>query len=149
MNASERPLLCLAAAVLLSLSVAGCGTASGAPKGQVRGKIIAGGQPVTAGEVTFAPLEAALEAAPATGAVQPDGTFVLSTRKDGDGAAIGKHQVLYSAPPDEQAEWDGYGAEPPVKRSPYAGMVPKQNEVEIKAGDNEITIELVPEAPQG
>lgn len=83
---------------------------------------------------------------PAVGAVGADGRYVLGSDGHGDGAVIGKHKVLYSAPsvafPAGKTLEPGQSA--PV--SPYANLVPKQEEVEVKAGSNTIHIELVPVA---
>jgi hypothetical protein len=129
-------------AVVIAAGIAGCGYSSG-DKGSVRGKVVANGQPVTAGQVMFAPASGT-EGAPAIGSVESDGTFTLTTDKSGDGAAVGKHTVTYTAPPPEgAADWDGYGTPPPMTKSPFDGMVPKETEVEVKAGSNDITIELV------
>lgn len=137
---SRRLALCfnLFAIVLL----VGCG-GSGSAKGKVKGKVTANGQPVTGGSVVLSPMTG-LVATPASGNVNPDGTFELTTEKPGDGAAIGKHTVVYSAPGDEQAEWDGYGTPPPVKVSPYKNMASQVTEFEVKAGQNELNIELAP-----
>jgi hypothetical protein len=128
--------------------VAGCGGASGPPTAPVKGKVTFEGQSVTGGNVTFAPIAepGKLESgAPATGAVQSDGSFVLGTNTESDGAVIGKHRVSYSPPPEsgEAPEWDGVGAPPAAAKSPYLGLIPSQQEVEVKSGDNEVTIDLV------
>ena len=125
----------------LAAGFAGCGYNSG-DKGSVNGKVVANGQPVTAGQLTFAPASGTA-GAPAIGSIESDGTFTLTTDKPGDGAAIGKHTVTYAAPPPEDPNWDGYGTPPPMKKSPFDGMVPKEKEVEVKAGSNDITVELV------
>jgi hypothetical protein len=83
----------------------------------------------------------------ASGAIGSDGTFEISTEKPGDGAAVGKHTVMYADPGDEQAEWDGRGTPPPVKTSPYKNMVSSVTEFEVKAGDNTLDIELTPARP--
>ena len=49
------------------------------------------GQPLTMGIVTFEPDGYGRMA---TGKLQSDGTFILSTLKDGDGAAVGHHRVF-------------------------------------------------------
>ena len=134
---TPRVVIAIAALSLGSLVPLGCGP-GGAATAPVKGKVLAEGQPVTGGTLILSPTDG-LVAAPADGDVQADGTFAIA----GEGAAIGKHTVTYSAPPDEQAEWDGYGQEPPVKVSPYKGLVPKDPEVEVKADENDITIELV------
>jgi hypothetical protein len=131
----------------VALASGGCG-ASGPAKGLVKGKVTAGGQPVNGGGIVLAPQN--VEALPARGTVGPDGTFVVGTDDTDDGAAIGKHTVTYNAPPRTgQENWDGYGTPPPETVSPFEGFVPQQAEIEIKAGVNEITIELVPGPPLG
>ncbi|MCI0360945.1 MAG: hypothetical protein L0211_20900 [Planctomycetaceae bacterium] len=130
----------------LTLLLAGCGS-GGANTAPVKGKVTANGQPVTGGEITLTPSQD-LNATIAGGTVASDGTFVLTTETEGDGAAIGMHTVSYSPPALEQPEWDGYGAAPATKVSPFEGLVPKQPEVEIKPGANDLTIELVKGRPQ-
>jgi hypothetical protein len=130
-----------AALVVAALVLAGCG-ASGGNKSKVTGKVVTEGQPVTGGGLVFAPTTA--EALPARGTIQPDGTFVLSTEKEGDGAVVGRHFVTYNPPPRSgQQDWDGYGTPPPQTISPFEGLVPQTTEVEVKAGENDLTIELV------
>lgn len=135
----------LALLVTLAFFANGCGR-SGAEfnVAPVRGKVLYNGQPVTSGVVRFRPTEVAgaregVTGKPASGEVKSDGTFVLSTYKDGDGAVIGKHEVSY-LPVVKGAETYEDKPEP----SPYAGLVPKEKVVEVKKGTNEVTIELVP-----
>jgi hypothetical protein len=105
------------------------------------------GSPVTGGSLTFSPIASEQTEAgkPATGTVQPDGTFTLGTYKPGDGAVIGRHRVSYSAPSPDAATQPpadgGHDQGPPP--SPYAGLVPETKEVEVASGENNITIELV------
>lgn len=127
--------------VVAALTVIGCG-GSNVAKAPVKGKVMANGQAVTGGALTFAPMGAE-NAVPVVGQIQPDGTFVMSTDQAGDGVAIGKHQVSYSAPDSEVTETTD-GSDPIVKLSPYAGLVVGQSDVEVKAGENDLTIELVP-----
>ena len=135
---------------LLVATVTGCGS-GGAAIGKVNGKVVANGQPVTGGSLTFAPIGSGNEspAPPANGQVKEDGTFVLSTNAQGDGAAVGKHQVSYAWPARKGREnWDEQGTPPPETISPFEGLVIKPpGEVEIKPGTNDITIELVPGPP--
>ena len=133
-----RGLVFIAMAAILS----GCG-GSGAAKAPVKGKVTSGGQPVTGGTLTFAPLEGTVNAVPVVGQIQSDGTFVMSTDRAGDGVAIGKHQVSYSAPDAQVTETED-GSDPVVKLSPYAGLMVSQSDVEVKSGENDLTIELVP-----
>lgn len=110
----------------------------------VKGQVVANGRPVTEGTLVFSPLAETVDAASANGAIQPDGTFVLGTNSLADGAAVGRHRVLYNAPPPSGPEWDGYGKPPERTFSPFQGFIPRESEVEVKAGPNEITIELMP-----
>jgi hypothetical protein len=138
-----------AAVICVGLALSGCG--GGASIGKVNGKVVANGQPVTDGSLTFAPMDSSSEhpAAPAAGRIKPDGTFTLSTNKEGDGATIGKHRVTYAWPARKGREnWDETGTPPPETISPFEGLVVKQPaEAEVKAGVNDITIELVPGPP--
>jgi hypothetical protein len=59
----------------------------------VKGKVLYKGQPVTKGSVTFEPDGFGREA---HGRIQSDGSFVLTTYKDGDGAVAGHHRVAVS-----------------------------------------------------
>jgi hypothetical protein len=129
----------------LALLVTGCGASNEAT---VKGKVVANGQPVTGGSLTFSPM-GSTGAEAAIGTVNADGTFSLSAHS-AEGASLGKHRVLYTAPPpDVPADWTGQGLPPGVKPSPYANLVPKEGEVELKPGDNEVTVELVPSAARG
>ena len=56
----------------------------------VKGKISHRGKPVTKGQIVLEPTDGGRDA---KGEIQPDGTFVLSTFGDDDGALIGVHHV--------------------------------------------------------
>lgn len=127
------------------LTVPGCGKGGAAYKtAPVRGQVIYNGQPVTSGGIGFQPIAVpgASESnpgKPASGQVKEDGTFVLTTYKEGDGAVVGRHRVSYIP---SVAGAETYEDKP--QPSPYLGLVPKEQEIEVKPGQNEITIELVP-----
>jgi len=73
---------------------AGCGEKSSFPETTpVSGKVTYNGQPVTKGTITFQPDEGRA----ATGAIQPDGTYTLSTFAEKDGATPGHHKVMIVA----------------------------------------------------
>lgn len=139
-----------AAPVLFGLLTAvslGCSDGSGGfNTAPVHGKVTYQGKPVEGGNITFRPLASAdakdnQVGMPATGGVRDDGTYALSTYGAEDGAVVGKAQVLYSPPyiePDHELK-PGESAPP----SPWDGLVPKQQEVEVKPNDNTIDIELV------
>jgi hypothetical protein len=81
-------------AALVLLACWGCGDGGSkpyvAPTVPVKGKVTYKGQPVTAGNVMFEPIDIGKEA---FGKIQPDGTFTLTSFKDGDGAVKGVHRV--------------------------------------------------------
>ena len=62
----------------------------------VRGKITYQGKPVPSGTISFIPTAGPT----ATGEIQPDGTYTLTTYKTGDGAVTGKHSVVVVAMQD-------------------------------------------------
>lgn len=129
---------------LLGLALAGCNAGALVP---VRGKVFYKGQPVTEGSLLFAPQDSAASASPATGLIQSDGSFALGTHQDGDGAAPGRHKVHYTAPAPVGPEWNGYGPRPKLTYSPFHGLAPKEQELEIKPGQADLTVELVPGPP--
>jgi hypothetical protein len=70
----------------------GCGPGSGTTGSliPVKGRVTYKGQPVTTGVIKFEPDGYGREA---RGKIQSDGTFVLTTYKDGDGVVAGHHVV--------------------------------------------------------
>lgn len=123
-------------------ALVGCGQ-SGPPRAPVTGKVTANGQAVTGGSLTFAPITTETNAlsSPVVAAVKEDGSFEVT-----GGAVAGKHRVSYEPPsiPYEAPTWDGQGTPPQAPKSPYAGMAPKDKEVEFAASANNLNIELVP-----
>jgi hypothetical protein len=57
----------------------------------VKGKVTYKGQPVAKGRVKFAPDG---YGRPAYGQLHSDGSFVLTTEKEGDGVVAGEHRVI-------------------------------------------------------
>lgn len=84
----NMPRCCAGLAILfLMIAVSGCG---GGPEiVPARGKVLYQGQPVPNGVVMFQPVSGQ----PARGDIQPDGTFVLGTNSERDGATVGPNQV--------------------------------------------------------
>jgi hypothetical protein len=94
--------------------------------------------------LTFAPISDATvaEAEPVGAEIKSDGSFVVP-----NGAIAGRHRLMYYAPAVDQGEaqeWDGKGKPPETKKSPYDGMKVQPEEVEVKDGGTELTLELVP-----
>jgi hypothetical protein len=78
------------AVALSCVLLAGCG---GPRLGTVSGRVTVGGEPVTSGVVMFQPDDGPA----AVGAIGPDATYTLTTRKPGDGALVGRHRVTIQA----------------------------------------------------
>lgn len=90
-----RSTVSIAVAAALLLSTAGCGpTGKRIATAPVQGKITYKGSPVTTGTVMFVPTSGG---PPATGEIQPDGTYSLKTYDPGDGAVLGNHTVAVTA----------------------------------------------------
>lgn len=134
--------VCLALiAVLLVLSLPGCGGGEFAETAEVSGVVLYKGQPVAGAEVNFHPAEGH----PATGRTEPDGRFVLSTYAAEDGAVPGTHTVTVQLFPEEgglpgmEVQSTGAAAIPEKYADP--GVSPLSREV--KAGEkNDFTLEL-------
>ena len=87
-----RRLLPATLAVIILVACCGCGAEPGTLGDlvSVKGKVTYKGQPLTSGVVHFEPDG---YGRPATGKLQPDGSYTLSTMKEGDGAVAGEHIV--------------------------------------------------------
>jgi hypothetical protein len=80
----------------------GCG-ADGPTTIPIRGEVKFNGAPLKDGIVAYIPSGGATRQA--TGRIQPDGTFVLTTFKNADGVVPGEYQIVvyaYAAGPGEQ-----------------------------------------------
>ncbi len=82
----------LASGVLVLCLLSGCGDGR-LPTYEVTGKIVFEGQPMAGGgQILFVPLNEDHGRA-STGEILPDGSFKLTTYKQGDGATLGEHRV--------------------------------------------------------
>ena len=153
MNSAVRLAAALCSVALL-MGLPGCsGGAKQAATGKVSGKVTYEGKPVEAGSITFIPISEGTSAdtgvaiKPAGGTIKSDGSYVLTTYQDGDGAVVGRHKITFFPAAAQAAEASGGEAgqhdEAPTV-SPYRGLMPKESEVEVKEGTNEVNIELVP-----
>ncbi|WP_435008364.1 hypothetical protein P12x_005592 [Tundrisphaera lichenicola] len=124
----------LALVATLALSGAGCGAKSEFPDTlPVSGKVTYKGQPVTKGTVTFQPDQGQ----PATGAIQADGTYQLSTFAEKDGALPGHHKVMIIATDGDPNMMPGSspGYKPPKDLVPkkYNSLTTSGLEAEVTA----------------
>ena len=100
----------------LCVGAAGCGGGPPQPVA-VRGQITYYGRPLAGGTVTFVPAELG---PPATGQIQPDGQYALTTFRPGDGALPGRYAVMVIAVGDTA------GRLPDEANPPAALLVPRK-----------------------
>ncbi len=132
-------------AVLLIISLVGCGGPREAAVYPVAGTLTVGGQPAANAMVAFHPLDrAGSPPALPVASTGPDGTYRLMTHAAGDGAPAGEYAVTVVWPDDSQPRdecaaivtadrLEGRYADP--ARSPWRVRVgPGTNEVPLQAG---------------
>ena len=114
----------------LALLAVGCGRpAYQLDTAPVRGKVTLDGKPLPSGYVVIPVAKGRM----ASGRLQDDGTFVMTTYDEGDGAQVGTHPVIVNElPPDE------FSPVPKEKRIPIPARY-------SSAGTSGITIEVKPD----
>lgn len=125
----------------------GCG-AGGPTTYPVTGKITIKGQPAKDIRLTFSPVDPQGESA--TGVVNADGTYSLSTGIQGaPGAIPGKYKVVIAADlskVDMSAAYSGAKGPPQAPESPagkeYESAQTSPKEVEVQAQSNTINIDI-------
>lgn len=129
--------------LILGLFFFGCsGCGSGKPPvAPVSGKVVYQGKPLRFGYVFFHP-EAGTQG---RGAIQPDGTFTLTTYLDNDGAQIAKHKVRVTSfevqdPAGDPKRFAG-GTGKSLIPEKYTSLVTTDLSKEVAAGPN--TFEIV------
>lgn len=100
---------------------------------EVRGRVTYKGQPLPEGTVMFVAQKSGLAAA---GTIQPDGTYVLISRSNQDGATVGPHRVAIVAP--YQPQTPNYPLFPREYQDPDASGF----QVEVVKGKNVFDFDL-------
>lgn len=132
---------CLCGMALSTLP--GCGASFEKPVRTVQGTVKVEGKLATEGYVLFTPMlgggsDPMESGKSASGTIQSDGTFELTTYSEGDGAIIGKHRVAFYKPDPEDDEQ--------MVRDPHLPGG-KGVEVEVLAnGSNALEFNLKPRA---
>lgn len=130
----------VAAGLCLAASGCGSGKLDVAP---VKGKVTHNKKPLQFGSVVFQ----SEKGLPATGQIQPDGTYTLTTYASGDGAVVGSHKVQITCTDTQKPGFTPpAGQELPVGKS----LIPtKYNQAdtsgltaEVKSGPNQIDFDL-------
>ncbi|MBX6312095.1 MAG: hypothetical protein IRY99_04130 [Isosphaeraceae bacterium] len=151
-NIGTRWLAAITPALFLFLW--GCGGTDPAkpPLGKVSGKVTYKGKPVTNGSVIFTPVagKGAETGQVATGQLESDGSFVLTTFDIGDGAVLGQHTVTVEARSEDinklnQPKEDGtiaYILPKPSVPEKYTKPATSPLRYTVEAGSNHFDIEL-------
>jgi hypothetical protein len=129
----------LAAFALAALALVGCG--GGGPQlGIVRGTVSYKGKPVPNGTVMFVPANGPS----ATGTINPDGTYTLTTYKAGDGAVLGTHKVVVAALADTRGRLpeDRDPLPPSIVPVKYTNIATTDLTRDVKEGDNQFDLPL-------
>lgn len=126
------------------LMIAGCGSGiEEFPTAKAIGVVMCQGQPVPHAQIIFAPIADgnAMDAGKSGYAVaDSEGKFVLTTYSNGDGAVVGKHNVIVDSPKAEEHPDFECDCETDARKNIM--------EVEVKEeGENNFTINL-PEKPK-
>jgi len=124
---------------LLLLSLAGCGERRSGTA-IVRGKVTLNGKPVPNGTVNFIP-----EMGPAaTGEIQPDGSYTLTTYKPADGAVVGAHKVVIVAMADNAGLLPEARTPlpPPIVPVKYTSLATTDLTAQVEDKENTINFDL-------
>jgi hypothetical protein len=105
------------ALTLTSIVLSGCGRGHELDTAEVQGIVTFDGKPLEEGFVTFVPTRGR----GAMGVIQADGSYTLTTYRDGDGALIGPHTVTVS-PRYAKNEDDEVPAGARMVPRPYGGI---------------------------
>jgi hypothetical protein len=98
----------------------------------VKGKVSLLGQPLTTGTIRFEPDDFGR---PASGKLQSDGTFVLTTTEEGDGVVAGHHRVSITNISPKSKE----GA---LLKKYTTGKTAKPLEADVSAEQSEFTFDI-------
>jgi hypothetical protein len=126
---------------VVAFALVGCGSSDGPKTYPVKGNVTYRGQPVTSGMVLLTPQDSGHAA---TGNLEKDGTFRLTTFKKDDGAAPGKYHVAVQVFPSEGAGLPGaeFAGKPPPVPPKYMNAATSGLSAEIKAGENQLELSL-------
>jgi len=137
----------------LLFSFAGCSRDPNMPKlGTVHGKVNYKGKPVESGTVTFNPIpgKGGETGQNATGQIEADGSYVMTTFSTGDGAILGQHIVAVvvrekgsenQGKPKPDSTID-YSMPKIVTPSKYASVETSPLRCTVREGDNTFDIDL-------
>jgi hypothetical protein len=128
------------------VSLAGCG-GDRLRTAVVRGKVTCNGKAVPNGTISFIPASGPT----ATGEIQPDGSFTLTTYCKGDGAVLGQHTVVIVAMEDMSTRLPEARnpLPPPIVPDKYTSLATTDLRREVKDEVNQVNFDLVDEKKKG
>ncbi len=106
----------------------------------VQGTVTYKGKPVPNGTVNFVPAEGPA----ATGEIRSDGSYRLTTFRQGDGAILGMHKVVIVAMQDQSGQAvEAYTPlPPPIVPLKYTSLATTDLKAEVKDQENTINFDL-------
>jgi len=127
--------------IVLAFIAVGCSHSDNPKTYPVDGKVSYRGQPVTSGMIMLTPTESGHAA---TGSLDKDGSFRLTTFEKNDGAVPGMYQVAIQVFPAEGAGLPGaeFGGKTPPVPQKYASAASSGLTAEIKVGENHLDFAL-------
>jgi hypothetical protein len=135
MNLSTR--VCV---VLIGVLLVGLPACTGGPRTfPVKGTVMYKGKPVPKGTIMFTPVNGGPTA---TGQINEDGTYRLTTYKAGDGACIGEYRVVIMAM-EGPMQGDPPIAPPPIIPDKYSSLALSDLKANVHEGDNVCDFTLV------
>jgi hypothetical protein len=110
----------------------------------VTGRVTYKGMAIQRGTVLFSPLDAKLP--PARGVIEADGSYRLTTFRDGDGAVAGEHRVIVNAleevAPGLETGQPGYRTPTSLVPDKYSNLNTTPLQRTIAAQKNVVDLEL-------
>ena len=89
----------------------------------IKGEVFYNGEPLAAGRVVYLP---AGEGRQASGPIKPDGTFVLTTQKAGDGAMFGDYSIVVYCRGQAGATFNSREAAEKAMRTKNGSVIPER-----------------------
>jgi hypothetical protein len=128
--------------LLAAVVLAGCANNDG-KTAVVHGKVTYKDRPVPNGTISFIPAEGRS----ATGEIQPDGSYTLSTFRKGDGAILGQHKVVIVAMEDMSKRLpEARNPMPPsIVPLKYTSLATSDLRADVKDEENTIDFKLADE----
>ena len=137
----------------MTLVFVGCGSDASKPQlGKVHGKVTQDGKPVDSGHIVFTPAtgKGGETGQTATGEINSDGTFDLTTFDTGDGAVLGQHIVTVVIPEKGSENLGKPDASGQIDYRMPKNLAPKKYEkvdssplrFTVKEGKNDFEIDL-------